>query len=79
LVPIVTDVGGVASVVRDGENGYLIPHPAAPHLVAERVLHLLNNENRYHQMRQKVYQVRQLYSYEAVARWWMPIFEQLSS
>lgn len=79
LVPVVTDVGGVASVVQDGINGYLVAHPANPELVADRILHLLNDENLYRQLQQKSLEVRQRYSYEAVSAWWQPILERLRS
>lgn len=78
-IPIVTDVGGVASVVKDGENGYLIPYPTDINVVAERIIRILNDDTLAQHLQQNALAVRQQYSYEAVAAWWQPIFERLNA
>lgn len=39
---VATEVGGVSEVVRDGENGFLVP-PCDPERLAERMIYLLSN------------------------------------
>jgi glycosyltransferase involved in cell wall biosynthesis len=77
LVPVVTDVGGVPSVVKHGENGFLIPNPADPALVADHILRLLTDETLYQNLRQNALQIRRNHSYAAVSEWWQPILETL--
>jgi len=77
LVPVVTDVGGVGSVVRDGENGFLLANPADPALVAERILSLLDDPALCAQLRQEALKIRDNHRYETVSKWWYPIFEGL--
>jgi glycosyltransferase involved in cell wall biosynthesis len=77
LVPVVTAVGGVPSVVKHGENGFLIPNPADPAEVAECILRLLTGENLYQSLRQNALKIRRNHSYPAVSEWWQPILETL--
>ncbi|GAI31411.1 unnamed protein product [marine sediment metagenome] len=43
-VPVVaTKVGGTPEVVKDGKNGFLL-EPGRPKLIAENLVHLLQNE-----------------------------------
>lgn len=76
-VPIVTAVGGVPSVIEDGVNGYLIENPANPEIIAEKILHLMNDAETYAKLRQEAMKVRELYGYEAVSRAWEAVFKQL--
>lgn len=46
---LVSDVGDLSDVVKEGVNGYLL-EPCEPALIAERVLALLNNESLQQQM-----------------------------
>lgn len=77
LVPVVTEVGGVPSVIQDGVNGYLIENPADPEIIAEKILSLLDNPQTYEKMRHEAGKVRELYGYEAVSRAWEAVFKQL--
>jgi len=43
LPVIATDVGGMREVIKDGENGYLIP-PGNPQVLADRVRYCIHNE-----------------------------------
>jgi glycosyltransferase involved in cell wall biosynthesis len=45
---VVTDVGDLSDLVRDGRNGYLVPVGDSLHL-AERVESLLSDDGRYHE------------------------------
>lgn len=77
LPVVVTDVGANASVVRDGENGYLVPSPADPLVVAERILRLLENSEHYHQVREAALRVRSTHGYERTTQVWDEIISQL--
>jgi glycosyltransferase involved in cell wall biosynthesis len=47
-IPVVTtDTGGVSGLVRDGQNGLLLPLSAGGDEYAERIHHLLGKEGRY--------------------------------
>lgn len=78
LVPIVTAVGGVPSVIQDGVNGYLIPNPADPALIAEKILFLMAHPDIHDSMQREAMKVRDLYGYEAVSRAWDAVFRQLA-
>ena len=77
LVPVVTAVGGVPSVVRDDENGYLIDNPADPAIVAERILRLLDDPSHFARLQEGALSVRADHSYEAVTEAWTPILTAL--
>jgi glycosyltransferase involved in cell wall biosynthesis len=77
LPVVVTDVGAINTVVQDGENGYLIPSPANPALVAERVLQLLDDAAHYHQLREAALQVRATHGYERSKAIWNDILSRL--
>jgi glycosyltransferase involved in cell wall biosynthesis len=77
LVPVVTAVGGVPSVVRNGENGFLVDNPADPTLVAERILAVLNDENLYASLQHNALSIRDKHSYTAVSDWWESILKNL--
>jgi glycosyltransferase involved in cell wall biosynthesis len=77
LPPVVTDVGAVGSVVRDGENGYLLPSPADPALVAERVLRLLNDQTHYQQLHRAACEVRRSHAYERATGIWTELLTKI--
>lgn len=78
LPVVVTDVGAISSVVQDGLNGYLIPSPADPGLVADRLLRLLNDPAHYEQLRQAALRVRETHSFKRGAQVWDEILASLS-
>jgi len=74
LPVVVTHVGAIDSVVCDGENGYLVPSPADPALVAGRILRLLDDPEHYQQLSKAALRVRETHGYEQTARIWDDIF-----
>lgn len=77
VVPVVTDVGGVPSVVKDGENGFLVANPADPARVAERILRLLDDPALYTKLQAQALAIREHHTYAAVTAAWTPIFAAL--
>jgi glycosyltransferase involved in cell wall biosynthesis len=77
LPAVVTDVGANVSVVRDGENGYLVPSPADPPLVAERILRLLSDAEHYQRVREAALRVRATHGYERTTQVWDEIISGL--
>jgi glycosyltransferase involved in cell wall biosynthesis len=77
LPVVVTNVGANASVIHDGDNGYLVPSPADPSLVADRILRLLSDPARYQQMRHGALRVRETHGYERAAQIWDEILNSL--
>jgi|GEM_PF-2103839 len=75
LVPVVTSVGGVPSVVEHASNGFLVDHPADPVLVSQHILALLQDTETYVAMQVQALTVREQHSYEAVAEWWQSILD----
>src|SRR5258708_7709221 len=50
-VPVIsTDTGGVGDVVRDGENGYVLPYEARGEVYAQVIAELYRDEQRYQQL-----------------------------
>ncbi|HEX2908676.1 MAG TPA: glycosyltransferase, partial [Phototrophicaceae bacterium] len=70
LPVLLTDVGSCRTVVRDGKNGYLVDSPADPHLVAERLLGLLTDPERYAQFSAEALTVRETHDMRQVTRNW---------
>ncbi len=46
---VATDGGGTPEIVKDGENGFLVP-PKSPQVLAEKIKYLLNNPQRAREM-----------------------------
>ncbi len=52
-VPVITaDTGGIAGVVQNGENGYLLPYEARGEAYAQVIAELYQDEQRYRQLTQ---------------------------
>lgn len=49
LPVVATDVGGLSEIVEDGRTGFLVP-PGEPRMLAEKVVHLLQNPDLRRQM-----------------------------
>jgi len=78
LPVIVTAVGALPTVVRDGENGCLLPSPADPAQVAARALELLQDPQRYARMSQAALGIRQTHGYAHMARAWEALLAALA-
>jgi glycosyltransferase involved in cell wall biosynthesis len=52
LPVITTATGGVADIVRDGENGYALPHEARGDAYAHVIAAIWHDEARYNQLAQ---------------------------
>jgi glycosyltransferase involved in cell wall biosynthesis len=70
LPVIVTDAGANASVVADSINGYIIPQPVDPALVADRIRTLLDDPTHYAAMRAAALRLRETHGYPHGARMW---------
>lgn len=79
LVPVVTQVGGVPSVIQHNVNGYMVENPADPSIVAEHFLYLLDDANRadYERLRDEAIKVRNQYGYDEVSTYWPPVWARL--
>lgn len=71
-------VGGLPSLVKDGENGYLVPWHC-PEPFAERLEVLLTHNDLRDQMGQAAYRFAKEMSWEAVARRFVSLYEDLIS
>jgi glycosyltransferase involved in cell wall biosynthesis len=78
LPAVVTDVGANADVVRDGVNGYLVPHPADPAEVADRLARLLDDPAHYAAASAAALGVRQTHGYEKTAATWTRVLAGLT-
>jgi len=75
---IASEVGGLAFLVRDGETGYLVP-AREPDALADRILRLLNDPDKHHQMRRAAAIRARRYAWSAIADQLLPTFERLAS
>lgn len=48
---LAADVGGVHQIIRNGKNGYLLPHDANPQQYARLIFQLWNNPEEYRKLR----------------------------
>lgn len=78
LPVVATDVGAMNSVVKDGANGYRVPSPADPSLVAERLLRLLSDAEHYHKLRAAALKVRETHGYKQTTHIWEQILRGLT-
>lgn len=72
---IVSDAGGLADQVTDGETGYVIP-PRQPQILAERILDLLGSEEKRRRMGDAAARrVQETYNWDRVAARMLPHFQ----
>ena len=76
LPAVVTDVGANAQVIRDGHNGYVVPMPADPALVADRLGRLLDDAELYRRCGAGALEVRQTHSYAHTITAWGRLLEE---
>ena len=76
VVPVVADVGELAQLVHDGENGYLIG-PNNISAFAERIESLLSDEHEWQQHSQAAIAAAQTCSLPAVAKKWAACLRSL--
>ena len=79
-VPVVaTAVGGTPEVIEDGQNGYLVP-PGQPAPLARRIEELLDNDRLRQTMGMSgYYRVRDHFTFEAQARQYVKLFQEILS
>jgi len=78
-VPIVASkVGGIPDVVRDGENGLLVP-PKNPLALAHAIVRLLEDERLRKRMGEKAKKEVEKYSWEKIAEMTEKLYEQVLS
>ncbi len=75
LVPVVTDVGAIGEIVRDGYNGRLVPVGDAQAL-ARTLTELLHSSGMYGDLRRHALQIREMMSLTHATDVWRDIFER---
>ncbi|MFN0072108.1 MAG: glycosyltransferase [Chloroflexota bacterium] len=73
---VATRVGGLSTLVRDGETGYLVPW-RDPLLFAQRIAELLTNPASHRQMRQQARSHAAAYGWDAAAQATERVYAQL--
>ncbi|NCC49939.1 MAG: glycosyltransferase [Spartobacteria bacterium] len=69
LVPVSTAVGTIAELIRDGENGFLIPQND-PEALSDRLCRLIEDRGLYARMRAAAAQMRAMFSYDRATAVW---------
>lgn len=70
LPVILTDVGSIHTIVRNGENGYLVDSPADPALVARLILHILADPAQYSKFSAEAMKIHDTHDVKQVTRNW---------
>jgi len=74
-VPIVaSEIGGVPDVVKDGENGLLVP-PRDPNALADAIIYLLENEDVRRKMGERGKEMVRDYTWERIAEKTEKVYE----
>lgn len=73
-LPIVaTNVGGISEIVQNGQEGFLV-HPKNPKKLAEAILKILKNQNKYNQKLQE--NNKNLHNWDEVAKMTKRVYSQ---
>lgn len=75
-VPVVSDVGNVRDVARDGVNARVLDE-RSPTAIAEAVAELLGDPERLDRLGRRASRIRSEYSYEAATEGWLDVLEGL--
>ncbi len=75
LVPVVTDIPGPTSYVRDGENGLIAP-PADSAALAQAVERLLGEPDLFATLRKGAWETAQEYAWDRIARDTLGFYEE---
>ncbi len=71
---VATDIGGSREIVKNGENGFLVP-VRSPEKLAEKIVHLLRNEALCRDMGEKGYRmVKEIFSIELMVKEYEEIY-----
>jgi len=74
---IVSEVGGLAEFVRDGENGLTVK-PNDPQQLAEKIRFLLNNKERAREMASRAYEiVKRDFTWDEIANKTLAVYEEV--
>jgi glycogen(starch) synthase len=74
---IVSEVGGLAEFVRDGENGLTVK-PNDPQQLAEKIRFLLNNKDRAREMASRAYEiVKRDFTWDEIANKTLAVYEEV--
>jgi D-inositol-3-phosphate glycosyltransferase len=75
---IASEVGGLAFLVQDGENGFLVPS-RDPEALAERIYSLLNDANCQKELGRNALQHAQQYAWPKIVGRMLTVYESLNS
>jgi len=73
---VATRVGGIPEIVKDGENGLLVP-PKDPDALADAIIYLLENEDVRKKMRKNAGEEVENYSRERIAEMTEEVYKSL--
>lgn len=78
LVPVVTNVGTLSSIIHDNENGLLLSPNPDPYEVADRVLSVLDDKALCSRLIGKAIEIRNDFDYQQASQVWSSILNRLS-
>ncbi|OGW73643.1 MAG: hypothetical protein A3J72_03190 [Nitrospirae bacterium RIFCSPHIGHO2_02_FULL_40_19] len=72
---IVTDTGAFREIIRDGQNGFIVPKKN-PHAIAEKIMLLLDDEALRKSISQAAAESAKYYSFESIAKRYEKLYEK---
>lgn len=78
LAVVASPVGGIRDIIRDKENGILVP-PRSSKVLAEKVIYLLDNERARKRIGQRATETARDYTWDMIARRTVEVFQNLLS